>query len=270
MTTRDPSRGSTRPAATAATGTAGVTPATPDQSPSDAQMSGTADQAAGAAGAVVDQAKEKAGELVGQAREQAKPRVESQKQRAADSLGSTAHALRQTSRQLRDQEEGTIAQYAERAAGQVERFADYLREHDVNELIGETERFARRQPVLFVGGAFALGLLAARFLKSSGQRGGSGTEAGAGQQLAARGYRSAAAYPPAPSAESLLATDLGTTAGYEATMPSAYTTDLNEPVADYGLASPTATGAGADIATRMTPGTGPGAGPVHTPSMEQT
>jgi hypothetical protein len=37
----------------------------------------------------------------------------------------------------------------------------------VGELIGDVEQFARRSPALFLGGAFALGVLAARFVKSS-------------------------------------------------------------------------------------------------------
>jgi hypothetical protein len=36
-------------------------------------------------------------------------------------------------------------------------------------MIQEVERFARRQPALFLGGAFTLGLIAARFLKSSSE-----------------------------------------------------------------------------------------------------
>jgi hypothetical protein len=38
-------------------------------------------------------------------------------------------------------------------------------------LVGDVENFARRQPALFIGGALALGILAARFLKSSSQQG---------------------------------------------------------------------------------------------------
>jgi hypothetical protein len=36
--------------------------------------------------------------------------------------------------------------------------------------MNDAQRLARRQPALFVGGAFAVGLLGARFLKSSAQR----------------------------------------------------------------------------------------------------
>jgi hypothetical protein len=125
-----------------------------------------------AVGTAVEQAKEKTGDLVDQATAQATPQLESRKDQVVEGLGSTARALYQTSRQLREQEAAApVAEYAERAAARVERLADHLRERDLSELIGEVEDFARRQPVLFVGGAFTLGLFAARFLKSSGERG---------------------------------------------------------------------------------------------------
>ena len=38
---------------------------------------------------------------------------------------------------------------------------------DVDELVGDVQRLARRQPAVFVGSAFAVGLISARFLKSS-------------------------------------------------------------------------------------------------------
>jgi hypothetical protein len=75
---------------------------------------------------------------------------------------------------LREQDQDPIGQYADRAAEQVERFSGFLRERDADQLIGEAENLARRQPAVFLGGAFALGVLGARFLKasSSGQAGG--------------------------------------------------------------------------------------------------
>jgi hypothetical protein len=53
------------------------------------------------------------------------------------------------------------------AVDQIERFAGYLRNRDVGQMVDDVERFARRQPGLFLGSAFTIGLLAARFLKSS-------------------------------------------------------------------------------------------------------
>ena len=170
MTTSNPGSGGTGQYATSS-GVGGVAPPT-GRGAEAAQTTETQGEAGAMVSAVVDQAKDTVSGLVDQATEQTKPRLEGQKERAADGLGSTAHALRKTSRELRDQEEAApIADYAEKAAARVERMADYLREREIGELIGEVEDFARRQPVLFVGGAFTLGLLAARFLKSSGERG---------------------------------------------------------------------------------------------------
>jgi len=69
--------------------------------------------------------------------------------------------------QLRQNDPIGLAQFADQAAEQIDRFSTYLRETDVDEMLADAQRFARRQPALFLGGAFAVGLLAARFLKSS-------------------------------------------------------------------------------------------------------
>lgn len=128
---------------------------------------------------VTDQAKEQAGQLADQARTQVTSRISDQKGRAAEGLGSMAEALRQTGQQLRDQDQSGITQYVDQAADQVERLSTYLRENEIGDLVNDVERFARRQPTLFIGGAFTLGLLAARFLKSSSPQGrGSYTQRG--------------------------------------------------------------------------------------------
>lgn len=125
------------------------------------------EQLQGQAGAAVNQAKEQAGQLKEQVLGQATSQLEGRKDQAAGSLGSVAHAIRQTSQHLRDQDQSAFAGYAERAAEQIETFTGYLSRRDVRQLVGDVERFSRREPALFLGGAFTLGLLAARFLKSS-------------------------------------------------------------------------------------------------------
>jgi hypothetical protein len=100
-------------------------------------------------------------------REQANARLSSQKDRALDGVGGVTQAIRKTTQSLRDQQHDTIARYVEDVIGQVDRVTQNLRQKDVGELIGDAQRLARRQPAVFVGGAFALGLLAARLLKSS-------------------------------------------------------------------------------------------------------
>jgi hypothetical protein len=86
---------------------------------------------------------------------------------AATRLNTVADALRQTGDQLRDQDQDWMATYSNQVAERVESFATYLEDHNVEDLLREAESFARRQPELFLGGAFTLGLLAARFFKSS-------------------------------------------------------------------------------------------------------
>lgn len=116
---------------------------------------------------VVEQTQQRAGEMMDQARTQVVSQLENQKERATGGLGTVAHALRQTGQQLREKQQEGIAQYTDRAAETVERFSEYLNGRDVHQLIGEVEEYARRQPAVFLAGAFALGFLAARFLKSS-------------------------------------------------------------------------------------------------------
>jgi len=116
---------------------------------------------------VLEQTQQKAGEVMGQARTQVVSQLESQKDRATGSLESVALALRQTGQHLREQNQTALSQYTEQIAESLERFSGSLSQRNMDQMIGEVERFARRQPALFLGTSFALGLLAARFLKSS-------------------------------------------------------------------------------------------------------
>ena len=109
------------------------------------------------------------GGLVNRVRDAASAQVSTQKDRATDTLGTLASAVRQSTQTLRDQQQDTVAQFVERAADQVDRWSANLRNRDVSQLMGDVQHFARRQPALFIGGAFVGGLLLARFLKSSGQ-----------------------------------------------------------------------------------------------------
>jgi hypothetical protein len=107
--------------------------------------------------------------LMDRVKESAASQLGAQKDRATDGLGSVAQAVRQSTQQLRDAKHETIAEYAEKAADQLERFTRRLKDRNVGDLAREAQDFARRQPALFIGSAFALGLLGARFLKSSNE-----------------------------------------------------------------------------------------------------
>lgn len=128
------------------------------------------DQAKETAGQVADQTKQAARHVVDTAREQAASRLGAQKDTAAAGLTSVAQALRQTGDTLRQQDQMGVTSYIDSAASQVEQFSNYLQNSDISQLVDDVERFARRRPALFIGGAFALGILGARFLKSSRQQ----------------------------------------------------------------------------------------------------
>ncbi len=128
---------------------------------------------------LVDAATEKAGEVADQAKEQATSRLDMGKDFAVESLTGVAQALRQTGQHLRqDGSQPTLGGYADTGAEQIERFSGYLRQRDTQQLLSDVEAYARRSPTMFASGAFALGLLAARFFRSSGARAGSSSIGG--------------------------------------------------------------------------------------------
>jgi hypothetical protein len=112
---------------------------------------------------------EKSG-IVSRVKESATAQLTTQKDRGTDALGSVAQAVRSSTQKLRDENHEAIAKYVEGAADQIEDWSRRLREKDVDDLLSDVQHLARRQPAIFVGSAFALGLVAARFLKSSRQQ----------------------------------------------------------------------------------------------------
>jgi len=119
---------------------------------------------------VVEQTQQKAGEVLDQAKNQTKSWAEDRKQAVAQSLSDVAVAVMQTGESLRGQAStGKVADMTDYAAEVTDKAASYLRETSVDQMIGEVESFGRREPMLFLVGAAALGFVAARFLKSSGK-----------------------------------------------------------------------------------------------------
>ena len=113
-----------------------------------------------------------ASQALGQVQEKATSTIDKQKTNLAQGLGSVAESIRQMGDGLKNSGEQTgvgkfTAQYGNTLADQVEQLSNYLNRKEVGELVRDVETYARRNPALFIGGAFALGLLGARFLKSS-------------------------------------------------------------------------------------------------------
>ena len=151
-------------------GTAGLD-AGPAGTGLDTELGGTASGTDGGrfsgGSPVIDDVQQRTTPIAERVRDTTTTQLESQKQRATEGLGSVAEAVRETAQRLREHQQEPLAGAAETAAQQVERFSGYLRDRDVNSLVRDAEDFARRQPALFVAGAFVLGVAAGRFLKSS-------------------------------------------------------------------------------------------------------
>ena len=63
-----------------------------------------------------------------------------------------------------------MANYVNRAADQLDRWSETLRNRELDDMARDVRRLAREQPALFIGAAFAIGVLTSRFLKSSSER----------------------------------------------------------------------------------------------------
>lgn len=141
------------------------------------------------------QAKQQTQQAAQQAVSGAESALDSQKDKGAQTLTQTADALRKTSQDLQQNNIPVAGQAIDMAAGKLEDAAGYLRTHNVSQLIDDAERFARNNGTIVMGGAFVLGLIAARFLKSSPPDQQSGP--GGYQSRPYQGYNTAAYRAPA-------------------------------------------------------------------------
>ena len=112
---------------------------------------------------VVDQAKAS----FRQSRDSATSSLNDSRNQAADRIGGIASAVRSTGQHLRSENQAGVANLTDSLAEQVERLSSYLRERDLRAVRDDVENFARRQPAVAIGVALGLGMLGARFFKSS-------------------------------------------------------------------------------------------------------
>jgi len=112
---------------------------------------------------VVDQAKS----TLRDARDRAGSSLSDGRRRAAEQIGGIGTAFHRTGEQLRNEDQARFGDLADSLGRRIDRAADYLREADGRTITRDFESLTRRRPALVFAGAFALGVVAARFLKSS-------------------------------------------------------------------------------------------------------
>lgn len=134
--------------------------------PTKNRASGTTPPDNGVAGAkhIAQDAKQLASDVVDRAKGVAEERVTATQERSAGQIRNVATALRRTSEDLGD---SFAAPLIEKAARALDSMSTGVKGASLQDTMRQTERFARREPLLFLGATFAAGLLAARFLKST-------------------------------------------------------------------------------------------------------
>jgi hypothetical protein len=121
---------------------------------------------------ILEKAKETASGTYDAVATQATTKIEERKGELSSGLKTLADTFRKTGTDLQATQSATpltdiTARYSGNAANQIERIADYFERKDLRAMMRDAENFARRNPAIFLGAAFGLGLVAARFLKSS-------------------------------------------------------------------------------------------------------
>lgn len=125
------------------------------------------------AGPIVDQVKEQGQHYAGQAAALISTRVKDaatqQKDALATGITDVAQILKQNTDSLKDEGVATFAApYLAMAATKLNEVGSGIQNKSMEEVIQDTEQFARTQPTVFLAVTALLGFAAARFLKSSG------------------------------------------------------------------------------------------------------
>lgn len=107
------------------------------------------------------------GPLLDDLRMAAEQLLDDRKGRAADLVKGTAALLRRAAATLEANRIGTAAGFADRAAGELDRLGDTVRERPLSSLASDAGDLARREPAWFAAGAAAAGFLLGRLVKTA-------------------------------------------------------------------------------------------------------
>lgn len=117
----------------------------------------------------VQQGQQKVNQVWELGRTQFRGALTGQKERIATGLGDVAQMLTQSATTMRDQGQAGGSAIADSLSQRVAKLSETVHQKEIEEILADTEDFARRQPAVFLTIATLLGVLLARFLKSTGQ-----------------------------------------------------------------------------------------------------
>lgn len=130
------------------------------------------DKAKDAAGSLIDQAKASAGDAYAAVADKTSTMIDDKKSAFTGSLAGVADTVRRISSTINEGDASNgvtdfASQYISSAGAKLEGVADYFEKTDYKGMARDAESYARRNPAIFLGGAFVLGILAARLIKST-------------------------------------------------------------------------------------------------------
>jgi len=123
--------------------------------------------AGGIASTIRDKLGQHGGELKDQALSKAREYATQGKEKATDVLDSVAKLVENTASTL-DDKLGSAGSYAHSAADALTEFAENLRNKDFETLFEDAKEAVRKNPVIAVGAAAAVGFVLVRLLRSGG------------------------------------------------------------------------------------------------------
>lgn len=104
--------------------------------------------------------------MAGRVTEQLSQTAEAGVGRGADSLASLGKAFQAAGREIAPEAPG-LARTLDDVAGQMDRFAESIRDRSLSELVAGAAELAKRNRTLFLAGTVAAGFLASRFIRST-------------------------------------------------------------------------------------------------------
>jgi hypothetical protein len=128
---------------------------------------GTSQQAQEKAQEVAGQAREKAQEGAQRAREGLRDQIDQRSTQAGQRVSRQSEDFRTVAQSLREQGKEGPARLAEQAADRAQRAGSWLERSDGDQIVGDVEDFARRNPWAVALGGLALGFAASRVLRAS-------------------------------------------------------------------------------------------------------
>jgi len=133
-------------------------------------------------GDVVTQTMDQASHAVSDIKEEATSAYIAQRDRVVESLTALASALKTTSQNLTKDAAGStqdgnaamaLGPFVEEAADRISQSANFLRDKDMSGLMREAQTLAKKQPLLFLGAMFGVGIAGARMFKGMSESGNS-------------------------------------------------------------------------------------------------